>query len=58
MPSETEILEMAIREVSPEHVDEFTPITRGPIYAIVALIPLCIMAAACLVWKKLPWSAR
>ncbi|MGD0777901.1 MAG: hypothetical protein ABSC05_34375 [Candidatus Solibacter sp.] len=50
---EAEILEIARREASPDHVLEFEPITRGPLFAVCALAPLGVIAAFCLVWQKL-----
>lgn len=53
MPSENEILQIAGRETSPEFAKDFEPITRGPLYAVLALIPLGLMAAIGLVRQKL-----
>ena len=50
---EAKILEIARREVSSEHLAEFEPITRGPVFAVCALVPLGAMAVVCLVWQKL-----
>ena len=50
---EVEILRIARREASPEHIAEFEPITRGPLFAVCALVPLGVMAAFCLLWQKL-----
>ena len=58
MPTEAEILEVARREASTQFLGEFEPITKGPVYAVIALIPLCISAAAFIVWRKLPWSRQ
>ena len=50
---QAEILEIAQRETSPEHFAEFEPITRGPLFAAFALVPLGAMAAVFLIWQKL-----
>lgn len=51
--SEEEVLQIARRETSPEYVHEFEPITKGPLFAMLALAPLGLMAAFGLVWKKI-----
>lgn len=58
MPTEAEILDVARREVSPEHFNDFEPIVKGPLFAVVALIPLGILAVACLVSQKLTGNRR
>jgi len=40
------VIELAKREASPEHYRDFEPITRGPLFAILMLIPLGLLAAA------------
>lgn len=49
---------IALRETSTEHVAEFEPITKGPLFAIVALAPLGALAACCLIWRKITALAR
>jgi len=55
--NEAEVLRIARRETSPQHVEEFEPITRGFLFAVVALAPLGVMAAGCMAWKLLVRSA-
>lgn len=49
---EEKIIQIAFRETSAVHASEFDPITRGPFYACLALLPLCILAAVRLVWLR------
>jgi hypothetical protein len=51
--SQAEVLQIARRETSLDHVHEFEPITKGFVFAVLALAPLGLMAAFGLVWKKL-----
>jgi hypothetical protein len=45
------ILSLAKRETSPEHVAEFEPITKGFGFAVVALIFVLGIAAACMAYS-------
>lgn len=56
--SESEIVRIALRETSPSHVQEFEPIVRGPMFALIALFPLCTLAAFRLVWQRLSRSLQ
>ena len=51
--AEAEVLRIARRETSPEHVAEFEPITKGFVFAVIALAPLGVMAAFGLAGKIL-----
>jgi hypothetical protein len=53
MRQEAEIIEIARREASPEHLREFEPVTKGLLFAVVALIPLGVAAGFCLLWRRL-----
>jgi hypothetical protein len=37
-PSEREIRELAMRETDPAHLQEFQPIAKGPVIAVLILI--------------------
>jgi hypothetical protein len=49
------ILQWAQREASLEHAGEFMPITKGPVFAMVCLIPLgcamAVFAAVSMAWR-------
>ncbi len=49
---EAAMLRVAMRETSIEHTSEFEPITRGPVFAVLALGMLGAVAACTLVWRK------
>jgi hypothetical protein len=49
---EEKILAIAQREVDPRHVSEFAPITRGPIFAALAMIGLGIVAGFYVAGRK------
>jgi hypothetical protein len=51
--NEREIIEIALRETSPAHAAEFEPITRGPLFAFLALMPLCALAAIRLLCERI-----
>ena len=55
MPSarDSKLIALASREVSPEHVDEFQPITRGPIFAMLGLAALGAVACLYMIARKL-----
>jgi hypothetical protein len=55
---EAEVLRIARREASVEHVREFEPITKGFWFAVAALIPLGAVAALGLVWNTLRRAIR
>jgi hypothetical protein len=52
----TDWLRVAERETTTEHAGEFEPIARGPLFAMIALLPLGALAACCLVWRKVAHS--
>ena len=43
--SEEEIYRLGQRETDPRHAAEFTPITRGPVFAVAALALIGLLAA-------------
>lgn len=45
------IFEIARREASFGHANEFAPIVKGPFFAITGLVPLFCVAAGCVVWR-------
>lgn len=49
---EQAILTLAQREVTPEHALEFDPITKGPIFAVVAILGLAIIAVPYMAYGK------
>jgi hypothetical protein len=49
---------VAQREVTPAHAAEFAPITRGPVFAALALIGLGAVAGIYLVGRKLSALSR
>jgi hypothetical protein len=51
--AEAVVLRIAQRETSPQHAGEFEPITRGFLFAVIALGALGIMAVAYLLWGVL-----
>ena len=53
--SETEaaVLRIAQRETSPQYAEEFEPIARGFLFAVISLGALGVMAAAYLLWRLL-----
>lgn len=50
-PSHDEIVELALRETDPREVDRFEPITRGPAWALVALILVGLASIPASVWR-------
>ena len=52
-PAEAAVLEIARRETSPEFAAEFEPITKGFLFAVIALGALGCLAVCNLVWRKL-----
>jgi hypothetical protein len=51
--SEAAVLRIAQREASPEYADEFEPITKGFLFAVVSLGALGAMAVAHMLWRAL-----
>ncbi len=52
LPDRAAVVEFARREASPDHYREFEPITRGPAFAILMLIPLALLAGVCLAARQ------
>lgn len=52
-PRDREIIRLARREVDPAHAAEFAPITRGPLFAVIGLAILGVIAVPYLLWQKL-----
>ena len=50
---ERAVLRIALRETSPAHVNEFEPITKGTLFALIALAPLGMMAAVVMAWRAI-----
>lgn len=50
--AEAAVLRIAQRETLREYAAEFEPITRGFLFAVVALGALGLMAALCMAWRK------
>jgi len=46
-PTEREVYELAIRETNPRLYSQFTPITRGFAFAVLALAALGVFAVLC-----------
>ena len=47
------ILEIAMKEVSPGHYEEFAPIERGTVFASVMLLLLACVAIPFVIYRKL-----
>jgi hypothetical protein len=47
------LLLAAQREASFQYAREYEPITRGPVFAIAALLPLGCIMATCMFWRLL-----
>jgi hypothetical protein len=45
------ILQWAQREASLEHAGEYAPITKGPLFAMVCLIPLGCAMTVSMAWR-------
>ncbi len=58
LPDREAIVDFAKRETSPEHYREFEPITRGPVFAVLMLIPLVLVAAVFLAADKIIGQVR
>jgi hypothetical protein len=43
-PTEAELGQLALRETDPQFYEDFEPLTRGPIYAVLVLFLVCICA--------------
>jgi hypothetical protein len=46
-PTEREVSQLACRETDPRHIAQFTPITRGPVLAVLALLGIGLAAILC-----------
>lgn len=53
-----EIIELARRETDPACLDDFQPITRGPIVAIAGLLGLALVIPAHLAWRQIAARLR
>jgi len=51
--AEAAVLRIAERETSPQYAAEFEPITKGFLFAVIALGALGLMAAGFLLWRAL-----
>jgi hypothetical protein len=51
--AEAAVLRIALRETSPQFADEFEPITRGFLFAVISLGVLGVMAVAYMLWRAL-----
>ena len=52
------IVELARRETDPACLDDFQPITRGPIVAIAGLLGLALVVPVHLVWRLIAVRLR
>lgn len=52
------ILALAMRETSTQNVDAFEPITKGPLFAAVALAFVLPLGALCMAWGILMRAGR
>jgi hypothetical protein len=50
-----QIIDIARKEVSPDHVAEFEPIVKGPVFAVICLTFLAGVAGVYMVAGKLAW---
>ena len=58
-PTDDEIRELALRETDPAHAKRFEPIARGPVYAVLALVAVGLIALPSLLWRLVrPRSRR
>ena len=48
-----EIIHLARRETDPAYLDDFQPLTRGPIVAIAGLLGLAIVTPVYLAWRQI-----
>jgi hypothetical protein len=53
-----DIVELARRETDPAYLDDFQPITRGPIVAIAGLVGLALVVPVHLVWRRIAARLR
>jgi hypothetical protein len=52
-PTDREIRELALRETDASEAHRFEPITRGPVFALLALACLGLAALPSLLWRSL-----
>jgi hypothetical protein len=52
-PTSDELVDMALREATPQGGREFCPITRGPVVAVMGVIALMVVALPAMVWRLL-----
>jgi plastocyanin domain-containing protein len=57
-PSDREIRELALRETDPARVEEFQPITKGPVVAVLILACVGIAAIPLTLWRLVSRGVR
>ena len=57
-PTHREIRELALRETDASQADRFAPISRGPVFAVLALGAIGLAALPSLVWRLIRGPAE
>jgi hypothetical protein len=52
-PTHREVVELAMSETDPARAHRFAPIVRGPLFAIVAISAVLLLAAPFCLWRLL-----
>jgi hypothetical protein len=52
-PSDDQIRELALREATTSHAAAFEPVARGPVFAVVALAVVGVLAVPLTIWQLL-----